>query len=114
MKKKSVNNHFAGMLEDVAFISSITGDKPKAKALRQIAKKVRKAGSLLCFHDLDEPSSRGGRTLCNKSIAVVRWTTGWRVSGNPPYKERREKTTCPACLKKLAKRGLNAYGTYAK
>jgi len=106
MKKQATLKHFAGMLDDVAFFSDVTGDKPKAKALRKAARKIR-AKAKRPMHMLDLERS-GDRTQCGKVIGDrdVRWTTGWRVSDNPPYRERREKVTCAACLKRMEKKGI--------
>lgn len=65
-----------------------------------------KRGRTVCFVDVNQPSEMGGVTLCKQLTEDVRWTMGYRVSVNPPYKKRKEKVTCPACLKVMKTKGI--------
>jgi hypothetical protein len=67
-------------------------------------KRKRKVG-LVHYYNVDK-NTPNIYVACGHHMEDVRWTTGWRVSDNPPYKERREKVTCPKCLKVMAQNGI--------
>jgi hypothetical protein len=42
MKNKKTLRHMVGLLDDFAFLAKVTGDAPRAKSLKKVARKLRK------------------------------------------------------------------------